>query len=167
MPTVEVHVREARPADARALADIHAAAWREAYLGIIPAIELERMIARRGSVWWLAAVRRGRNIAVVDFGGELAGYSSFGAGRTRSLGEGEIYELYLRPEYQGVGLGRHLFDTVRSKVRKRRLRGLVVWSLADNERACGFYRALGGTERARSSERMGGVMLDKTAFTWP
>ena len=112
-------------------------------------------------------MRRGRQIAVLDFAGKLAGYASFGPGRTRGLGEGELYELYLRPEYQGVGLGRRLFDTVRADVTRRRMRGLVVWSLADNERACGFYRALGGTERARADERMGGVRLEKAAFIWP
>jgi ribosomal protein S18 acetylase RimI-like enzyme len=167
MPTVDIHVRDARPADATQLAVIHSAAWRGAYLGIIPTPELERMIARRGSVWWLEAVRRGRHLAVLDFAGEIAGYVNFGAGRLRGLGQGEIYELYLRPEYQGVGLGRRLFDTTRSRLKRRRLAGLVVWSLTQNERACGFYRAMGGEPRARCSERLGGASLEKTAFVWP
>jgi len=166
MPTVEIQVRDARPGDASALADIHAAAWREAYLGIIPTVEVERMISRRGSVWWLGAVRRGRHIAVLDFGGKLAGYASFGRGRVHGLPQGEVYEIYLRPEYQGVGLGRRLFQATRGRLARRRLSGLVVWSLADNERACAFYRALGGVEKAKAIERLGGVKLDKTAFVW-
>lgn len=166
MPTVEIQVRDARPGDAAALADIHAAAWREAYRGIIPAVEVERMVSRRGSVWWLNAVRRGRNIAVVDFAGKLAGYASFGRGRVAGLAQGEVYELYLQPEYQGVGLGRRLFMATRDRLARRRLSGVIVWSLADNERACGFYRALGGVEKAKAVERLGGVKLDKTAFVW-
>jgi len=167
MPTVEIQIRDARPADAAGLAAIHDAAWREAYFGIIPATELSRMIARRGSVWWLSAVRRGRHIAVVDFAGQIAGYASFGAGRLRGLGQGEIYELYLKPEFQGVGLGRRLFEATRERLRRRRLAGLVVWSLTENERACHFYRAMGGVPRARCSERLGGASLEKTAFVWP
>ena len=34
--------------DAGALADLHGAAWRHAYAGIIPGVALERMIAARG-----------------------------------------------------------------------------------------------------------------------
>ena len=166
MPTVEILVRDARPGDAESLADIHAAAWREAYLGIIPRVEVERMISRRGPVWWLNAVRRGKHIAVIDFAGHLAGYATFGRGRVAGLAQGEVYELYLQPEYQGVGLGRRLFAATRERLAKRRLAGVIVWSLADNERACAFYRALGGVEKAKAVERLGGVKLDKTAFVW-
>ena len=166
MSTTEIQIRSARPSDAGEVADIHALAWREAYLGIIPAVEIERTIARRGPVWWLNTLRRGRHIAVLDFAGELAGYASFGRGRVRGLAQGEVYELYLRPEYQGVGLGRKLFDAARKRLAQDRLSGLVIWSLTDNERACGFYYAMGGRVNARAVERLGDVWLDKHAYTW-
>ena len=36
------------------------------------------------------------------FGDKVAGYANYGRNRARSLHfEGEIYELYLRPEFQG------------------------------------------------------------------
>ena len=39
------------------------------------------------------------------FGDKVAGYANYGRNRARSLHfEGEIYELYLRPEFQGLGL---------------------------------------------------------------
>lgn len=166
MATVEIHTRAARPADATPLADIHAMAWREAYLGIIPSVEIEKMVSRRGPVWWLNTVRRGKPISVLDFGGKLAGYASFGRGRVRGLGDGEIYELYLKPEFQGVGLGRRLFEATRRRLAGGKLNGLVIWSLTENERACGFYKAMGGEVKARASERLGGVWLDKQAFIW-
>jgi len=166
MATIEIQVRNAKPKDAVGVADIHALAWREAYLGIIPSIEIERTISRRGPAWWLNTLRRGRHVAVLDFGGELAGYASFGRGRVRGLAQGEVYELYLRPEYQGVGLGRKLFEATRARLARRSLTGLVVWSLTENERACGFYRAMGGEVKARAVERLGNVWLDKHAFTW-
>ena len=166
MATTEIHIRSARPSDACAVADIHALAWREAYLGIIPALEIERNIARRGPVWWHGALRRGRNIAVLDFAGELAGYASFGRGRVRGLAQGEVYELYMRPEFQGVGLGRKLFEAARKRLARDQLSGLVIWSLTENERACGFYSAMGGKVNARAVERLGDVWLDKHAYTW-
>lgn len=43
---------------------------------------------------------------VVEVAGVVAGYATLGLSRARGLPhDGEIYELYLRPEYQGIGLG--------------------------------------------------------------
>ena len=46
------------------------------------------------------------------------------------------------------------------------MKSLVVWALSDNEKAVEFYRALGGSAVARSSERFGASVLDKVAFGW-
>ena len=87
--------------------------------------------------------------------------------RARSLTyDGEIYELYLRPEYQGVGFGRRLFTSARRDLAQSGMKSLVLWALSDNEPAVEFYRALGGQPVARSSERFGDKTLDKVAFAW-
>src|SRR5918996_606118 len=51
---------------------------------------------------------------------------------------GEIYEIYLRPECQGVGFGRRLFRAARDRLGAAGLRRLLVWALADNAAACRF-----------------------------
>ena len=90
------------------------------------------------------------------FGDNVAGYANYGRNRARSLYyDGEIYELYLRPEFQGLGFGRKLFTAARRDLAQSGLQSLVVWALSDNEPAVGFYRALGGKAVARSSERFG------------
>ena len=101
-------------------------------------------------------------------GSELdAGYANYGRNRARSLFyEGEIYELYLRPEFQGLGFGRRLFTAAWKDLGQSGLKSLVVWALSDNEPAVEFYRALGGKAVARSSERFGVKSLDKVAFAW-
>ena len=44
----------------------------------------------------------------------VAGYANYGRNRARSLHyEGEIYELYLRPEFQGLGFGHRLFSAAK------------------------------------------------------
>jgi len=47
-----------------------------------------------------------------------------------------------------------------------RLKGLVVWALADNDSACGFYLHLGGKPVAEGAESFGDVSLRKVAFAW-
>ena len=167
MNTTLIEVRRAKPSDARAIATTHDDAWRNAYQGIIPGPELEKLINRRGPVWWDAAVRKGSRITVLAFGECVAGYANYGRNRARSLYyDGEIYELYLRPEFQGLGFGRRLFTAARRDLLQSGLKSMVIWALSDNDAATEFYRALGGRMVARSSEKFGPKSLDKVAFAW-
>ena len=162
-----VHIRPARSKDAQALASAYEEAWRSAYQGIIPHISLQRMIAKRGLGWWEGALRRKSPLLVLDFGGEAAGYVTFGRSRlARSQFQGEIFELYLHPVYQGLGLGEKLFDGARMRLVELRLKGLLVWALTDNDSACAFYLRLGGKPIAEGAERFGDISLRKVAFAW-
>jgi len=161
------HIRPARPKDAPALASAYEDAWRGAYQGIIPHLSLERMIARRGLRWWEHSLRKRAPLLVLDFGGAAAGYVTFGRCRLgREPFQGEIFELYLHPTYQGLGLGEKLFDGARARLGEMRLKGLLVWALADNEAACSFYLRLGGKPMAEGAESFGEVSLRKIAFAW-
>src|SRR3954466_16282346 len=107
MSTVLIEIRRAKASDAAAVADTHDEAWRAAYQGVIPGVELEKLVTRRGADWWDSAIRKGSRIAIGRFGDKVAGYANYGRNRARSLYyDGEIYEDYLRPEYQGLGFVR-------------------------------------------------------------
>ncbi|MBB4041371.1 GNAT superfamily N-acetyltransferase [Microvirga flocculans] len=165
MSDLLVSIRHAKPDDAAALSKVFDAAWREAYLGIIPGITLEKMLSRRSERWWRSTISRGRPLVVLDLGQGAVGYASYGRCRDRSLpANGEIDELYLRPEHQGLGFGRRLFKAVRNDLKDRGLDRIAVWALADNARACAFYAGLGGEPIARVEERIGGTPLAKVAY---
>lgn len=167
MSTILIEVRPARTSDATAIAATHDEAWRAAYQGIIPGAELGKLINRRGPQWWHSAIRKGSRVSVLSFGDRVAGYANYGRNRARSLHfEGEIYELYLRPEFQGLGFGRRLFTAAKRDLVQSGLKSMVIWALSDNEPAVDFYRALGGRMVARSSESFGQKSLDKVAFAW-
>lgn len=168
MSTVLIEIRRAKVSDATSVAAAHDDAWRTAYRGIIPGPELEKLVQRRGPAWWDGAIRKGSRVSLFCFGDQIAGYSNYGRNRARSLPyEGEIYELYMRPEFQGLGFGRRLFTAARRDLAQNGMKSIVVWALSDNEPALDFYRALGGRPVARSSETFGTKTLDKIAFAWP
>jgi GNAT superfamily N-acetyltransferase len=159
MTSLVIDVRPARTADASQLAEVYASSWREAYSGIIPAITLERMIVRRGGAWWRDILSR-RAVLVLDVDGTVAGYASFAPARGRGQASAaELQELYLRPEYQGIGLGVKLFAATLKRIKGRGYARVVVRALAENERANGFYQRYGGRLVARTDESLGGRAL--------
>lgn len=167
MKTIAAEVRLAEPSDAATLASIHEIAWQSAYRGIIPFRSLNRMVRRRGPAWWSQAIGNRAAILVLEFAGEMAGYATLGRNRTDALGvEGEIYEIYLRPEYQGLGFGRRLFAAARALLRDRGLKGVAVWALADNDNAMSFYASAGGSDVAEGQETFETTTLRKVAFVW-
>lgn len=167
MTTIPIDIRAPREREADLLADLHERAWLSAYRGIIPAVALDRFVAERDGRWWQRTIRRRRGVTVLDFDGSIAGYVMAGPIRRRVLpADAELYELYLDPDYQGVGLGRRLFETARTTLKRGGMKGLAVWSLDANESGMRFYRAVGGQPFARSTETFGGTDLPKTAFIW-
>lgn len=164
--TVHASVRPAEIADAEALAAVFAESWGSAYRCIIPHPHLQAMIRRRGDTWWASAVRNRETITVLAVGEEIGGYATFGLSRTRGAYDGEIYELYLKPTFQGLGLGELLFESCRARLDERSLKGLIVWALSANDAAATFYKRRGGRVVGRSHDRIGGARLEKTAFGW-
>jgi ribosomal protein S18 acetylase RimI-like enzyme len=168
MQDITIEIRRARSSDAEPLAATHDLAWRTAYQGIIPGPELDKLINRRGAEWWEGAIRKGSRIWILVFGDTVAGYTNYGRNRARSLPyTWEIYELYLRPEFQRRGFGRRLFEAARRDLTGSGVDSLIVWTLSDNAPAVAFFRALGGRQVARSSEKFGDTSLDKIAYAWP
>ncbi|MGY2048659.1 N-acetyltransferase family protein [Methylobacterium sp. JK268] len=165
MSTQVVSIRRARQDDAGMLSDVFDAAWREAYQGIIPGVALDRMLARRGPDWWRATTARGRPLVVLEVGEAVVGYVSYGRCRDRSLkAQGEIDEIYLSPEFQGLGYGTRLFRAVRNDLADRGVARVALWSLTDNLRARRFYERLGGVVAAEAVDRIAGASLAKVAY---
>ena len=167
MSTISIDIRRADPEDAAAIAHTHDASWRHAYAGLLPYRALDAMVRRRGAGWWERAIRNSTEILVLDVGGKIAGYVTLGPNRVSTLPfDGEIYEIYLLPEYQGLGFGERLFTAARRELHQRGLQGLVVWALEDNISAIRFYQNAGGRDVAEGSETFDGKNLRKIAFAW-
>ncbi len=162
----QVRVRRGKLADAKALAEVFRESWELAYRGIIPHLHLETMIRRRSADWWRTMIRSGDTLFVLEVAGQVAGYATCGVSRTRGAQQGEIYEIYLAPRFQGLGFGEHLFEACRHALDMRRLRGLLVWALSDNDAAIAFYWRRGGRPIAQRSDAIGGAKLSKLAFAW-
>ncbi len=154
---MEWSVRPADQSDAEAIARIHVRSWREAYDGLLPESYLEQLqpdvLAGR---WFLrlAETHPEDQVRVVDVEGEVCGFVSFGPHKEDPtwLGHaGEVHMLYLDPDRIGQGLGRALLDRALYELSRHRCYWVVIWVLANNDRARGFYEHRGlrpdGAER--------------------
>ena len=167
MTLLTTEIRRAKPADAAAIAAVHETSWLQAYTGILPHRALSTMVGRRDVGWWRRAIRQSTRVLTLDVGGAVAGYATIGPNRVKSLPQGgEVYELYLAPEYQGLGFGRKLFLAARQDLRSTGRPGCLVWVLEDNESAMRFYENAGGRDVAEGSETFDGRVLNKIAYAF-
>ena len=162
----EVIVRSAKLGDAVRLALIFRDSWQNAYSGLIPHASLIKILARRDAAWWRSQIKTNEPILVLEVAGKVGGYATAGIARSRGAHQGEIYELYLIPSFQGLGLGEYLFEACRFRLDSRKFKGMIVWVLADNAAAIEFYQRRGGRQVGRVLERFGDTKLQKIALGW-
>lgn len=163
MARVSIIVRPLEARDIPALSALREEAWRSAYRGIIPGLDLERFLSGGAS----GTLGKRIPCLVFEFDGRCAGYVTFGAARNQATdAEAEIYELYLKPEFQGLGFGQRLVEAVFDALRRRRIKRVMVWSLSENDPALKFYTRMGARPVMTRRERFGGNVLDKTALVW-
>lgn len=146
-----IRVREARVADAPAMADVNAAGWRVGYRGLVPPHYLERLPVRRWRREMGEGLRSPRGDSftrIAELDGDFAGYCFVAApGREESDDSrlAELVALYIDPEGWGRGAGRALLDAVLAEAARLGYEEIVCWTFEGNERALRLYRA-GGFE---------------------
>jgi ribosomal protein S18 acetylase RimI-like enzyme len=162
-------VRVARPEDAVAVARVYIDSWHDTYAAILPSQLLCAMTVKGQAARWRAAIRaRGREQVLVAESNRhgLVGMSSLGPSRDGTLGfDGEIYTLYVDPEYYGRGAGTALLRAGFASLRARGFVSCLIWAHARNPVRF-FYEAMGGRLVAERVERMMGDPVPETAFGW-
>ena len=166
MFTALINVRFASQEDGEALSEIFYESWKLAYQGILPHKDLSWLLSKRDSQWWSEAVNR-RHILVVEYENKIVGYAHIGPNRKPKLGaQGEIFELYILPVYQGLGMGSRLFQEAQNFLYLRGYDGLIIWCLSENTLGCQFYEGKGGQKVAQSFENFSGRKVHKIAYLW-
>ena len=108
-------VRAATKEDAEAVARTYVETWRDAYPGMLPDKVLLGLSAPRHAESWRRRIGEAGEIVIVAEDGEagIVGFGSAGRARDANLGHaGEIYTLYLLPDWRDRGLGRALLGAL-------------------------------------------------------
>jgi GNAT superfamily N-acetyltransferase len=165
-PCRDLVIRRARTIDAAALARVQVDSWREAYPGLVPQSYLDSLSYEAHERHWRRRLGNRGWAFLAVYAGQIVGIAS--GGRCRSLEgfAGELFVLYLLRSYQGQGIGRALFDAVHHELALRGYGDLLVWVLANNAPARGFYEHLGGVLVGEGSCLIGGTRLKEAAYGW-
>ena len=171
-----IRIRRAAKRDAAAIARVHVETWQAAYAGLLPDTLLAGMSDVRQAAWWsrlLADPGEARGVFVAD--DEERGVVGFGScGPVRDPPEGlngtevrvgEVYTLYVEPDFQNLGMGRRLLDALFRQLRADGHDTAVLWMLAANPTRF-FYEGLGGARVGDRVDTMAGVDVEEIAFAW-
>jgi ribosomal protein S18 acetylase RimI-like enzyme len=120
-------LRGARPADAPALARIHAAARQAAMPGLVEPHDEAAVAA-----WLVGVLMRDATVLVAEAEGRLVGYIGFGEVPGRGA---MVLHLYLDPSWRRRGLGSALL----ARARAAHPAGLSLFAFARNQAARAFY----------------------------
>jgi ribosomal protein S18 acetylase RimI-like enzyme len=163
-------IREATPADARSVAEIHVRAWRAAYRGQLPddyldGLSVEDRLAQHE--WSLRHPRQTWRMWISQDGARVAGFAVTGPSEDADADDrtGEVYAIYLEPDSVGIGLGRELFGHAVADLRARGFATATLWVLETNKRACRFYELAGWQpDGASASERIDCHMMPTVRY---
>jgi ribosomal protein S18 acetylase RimI-like enzyme len=164
-------VRRAESVDAAAIAEVHVAAWRSTYRGLLPDDFLDSLDEAGYEERWARIVGEGASRVYVatdgHAGSDVVGFASGGRERAGESGyEGELYAIYVLRESQGRGHGRRLVQAVVGGLRELGLRDMIVWVLRDNSGARGFYERLGGVYVRTQPITIGSALLQEVSYGW-
>jgi ribosomal protein S18 acetylase RimI-like enzyme len=169
MEELVISVRPAWPEDATSIARVYIASWHDTYAGVLPTQHLCAMTSKAQTARWQSAIRTMSGELVLVAESEthgIVGMTSFGIARDRAAGyDGEVYTLYVDPNYFGRGVGRQLLRAGFGELRQRGFTSCIIWAHAQNP-ARFFYEAMGGRLVAERTECMMGGAVPETGFGW-
>jgi len=168
--TIRIGIRLARPADAGEIAHVFVDSWRDTYANILPETGLLKMSKAEQTMSWARTIKtsnlRNPVLVAADSKQNVYGFASAGPSRDRSLPyEGEVYTLYVAPDFQGMGIGRQLLLGLFSRLLRAGHNSAALWVLQNNPSRY-FYERVGGTLSLRKSMTVGGQSVEAVAYGW-
>lgn len=162
----QITIRPARPGDARGIARLDIETWRTTYAGMLSAAYLVGLSEQRRELGWRSVIlREPRDVRVAVDDGAILGFGSCGPNRGDRLFAGEVFTLYVAPDWQNQGIGRRLLIALFRRLVAAGRPSVIVWVLRDNPSRF-FYERLGSHQVSRKALAVGGAAIDAVAYGW-
>lgn len=146
-PVTAISLRRARAADSQDIAALVRESWLAANQNLLPGDTADALVQSADIGGFVAGEWPSVWIAEID--GEIAGVVGVNPA-------GVIWALYVRPGYQGCGIGSALYDAAINTLKSAGQRKAMLEVLAANENAVAFYRSRGWVPEGRRTEHIPG-----------
>ena len=144
----------------RGKAFVHWKCWQVTYPGLMSQAYLDAFTLEKSEE---RAFQWRDGILVAKDGDRVVGFVGCGQHGPEDPDTGEVFALYVLPEYQGAGVGRQLLGAALDKLSA--CPHLCLWAVKGNERAIRFYEKngfrLNGVEKYTASVSAYGVQMVK------
>lgn len=160
-------IRPARPGDAHGIARLDVETWRTTYAGVLSTAYLVGLSERRREAGWRGVIlREPRDVRVaVGSNGAILGFGSCGPNRGDRFFAGEVFTLYVAPDWQNQGIGRRLLIALFRRLVAAGRRSAILWVLRENPSRF-FYERLGAHQVSRKPIAVGGTAIEAIAYGW-
>jgi GNAT superfamily N-acetyltransferase len=165
-----IAVRTAAAGDAPGIARVRVDSWRSTYRGLIPDAYLDAMRTDASTALWERVLTAGPNttrVFVAEHGAEIVGFSCGTLLPQAKLGmDSELAAVYLRRDFQRLGVGRRLVGAIVRAQCAQGATGLLTWVIAGNRGARAFYEGLGGELMVEQPFQWDGMDLMEAGYGW-
>ncbi|MET3116290.1 ribosomal protein S18 acetylase RimI-like enzyme [Undibacterium sp. GrIS 1.8] len=168
----EISLRRATVADAQAIAAVRIESWRATYRGIMPDEYLDEMKLDDSTAIWTRILNTSADelrcvfVAIAD--DEIIGFASGILLKEEKQGmNAELAAIYLRPAYQGLGIGQRMLQKVSRTLQAMGAKNMLVWVLIGNKAARQFYETFGGQFLIEQNFIWDELELQEVAYGWP
>ena len=166
--TAALEIRLAMPSDIPDMIEVHRLSWEAAYRGIIPDIYIEEMNTRRPGSFARMVTSENATQHIILKDGRAVGILGIDEPRDEDLDDRfhELQGIYLHPDYYRQGIGSEAMEFAYSLAQNLCKTFMVLWVLAENQAAIGFYVKQGfcadGASRVYSfGNEMKGIRMRK------
>jgi ribosomal protein S18 acetylase RimI-like enzyme len=165
-------IREANQDDVAGMAKVRVETWQATYPGIVPEDFLAGLSIQSTTERWQKVFWENRKPEVAFFVAEnepkdIVGVAICGPEQSQDpIYHGEIYVLYVLPEYQNQGIGGGLVAAcVQHLIQQLTMETMLIWVIAENPYRR-FYESLGGRLVREKTKEIGGKVIAEVGYGW-
>ena len=152
------------------MARVHVRSWQVAYQGLIAQDYLDGLRPEeKASRYTFDRTGSEAPVTLIAVENEvICGFVTTGPSQDSDLPDvGELWAIYVDPQYWGKGVGRLLVTAGRDQMRRDGAREALLWVFARNHRATRFYELDGWRpDGARRAEAIGTATVEEVRYRY-
>jgi GNAT superfamily N-acetyltransferase len=161
-------LRPAKAQDAMNVARVHVRSWQTAYRGLLPAEYLDTLKPEdRAARYTFENPDTTKPFTLVaEDNGRITGFATTAPARDADSRDcGELYALYVDPDFWGRGIGAELAKAARTRLVELEFQHAVLWVMKGNARAERFYKIDGWQpDGHQRSDTVWGVTVNELRY---